>query len=157
MLVRSFVIVAVVLTTPTLAAEQMAKSGSFKTPSAFKGIEQAQQTGGRTLSHGVVYGIVTDDNPLHIKTANCPYISEVSGDTVSLVGKCAWTDGEDDIFTEWHTTFPASLGVADGAQTFTGGSGKFSGIQGSNPFHCQLAGKEGQFICTQSWTYELAK
>jgi len=157
MLVRSLVIATVALITPTLAAEQMAKSGSFKTPSAFKGIEQAQQTGGRTLSHGVVYGIVTEDNPLHIKTANCPYISEVSGDTVSLVGKCAWTDGEDDIFTEWRTTFPASLGVADGAQSFTGGSGKFSGIQGSNPFHCQLAGKEGQFICTQSWTYELAK
>ena len=108
-------------------------------------------------SHGVTYGIITEDNPLHIKTANCPYISEISGDTVSLVGKCAWTDGEDDIFTEWHTTFPASKGVADGAQTFTGGSGKFSGIQGSNPFQCRLAGKEGQFLCTQSWTYDLAK
>ena len=32
-----------------------------------------------------------------------------------------------------------------------------SGIQGSNPFQCQLAGKEGQFLCTQSWTYQLAK
>ena len=84
----------------------MAKSGSFKAASAFKGIEEAQQTGGHTLSHGVTYGIVTEDNPLHIKTANCPYISEVSGDTVSLVGKCAWTDGEDDIFTEWHTSQP---------------------------------------------------
>jgi hypothetical protein len=113
--------------------------------------------GGHTLSHGVTYGIITEDNPLHIKTANCPYISEISGDTISLVGKCAWTDGEDDIFTEWHTTFPASKGVADGAQTFTGGSGKFSGIQGSNPFQCRLAGKEGQFLCTQSWIYELAK
>ncbi len=100
---------------------------------------------------------ITEDNPLHIKTANCPYISEISGDTISLVGKCAWTDGEDDIFTDFHTTFPASKGVADGAQTFTGGSGKFSGIQGSNPFQCRLAGKEGQFLCTQSWTYELTK
>jgi hypothetical protein len=63
MLVRSFVIAAVVLSTPALAAEQMAKSGSFKAPSAFKGIEQTQQTGRRTLSHGVVYGIVTEDNP----------------------------------------------------------------------------------------------
>jgi hypothetical protein len=156
-LVRSLVIGTLALSAPTLAAEQPAKSGSFKTASAFKGIEEAQQTGGHTLSHGVTYGIITEDNPLHIKTANCPYISEVSGDIVSLVGKCAWTDGEDDIFTEWHTTFPASKGVADGAQTFTGGSGKFSGIQGSNPFRCQLAGKEGQFLCTQTWTYELAK
>ena len=155
MLVRSVLIVTIILATPTLAAEQMAKSGSFITASSFKGIEQAQQTGGRTLSHGVVYGIVTEDNPLHIRTANCPYISEVSGDTVSLVGKCAWTDGEDDIFTDWNTTFLASKGLANGAQTFTGGSGKFSGIQGSNPFQCQLVGKEGQFLCTQNWTYQL--
>ena len=83
-LVRLLVIATVALTTPAVAAEQAAKSGSFKTASAFKGIEQAQQTGGHTLSHGVVYGIVTEDNPLHIRTANCPYISEVSGDTVSL-------------------------------------------------------------------------
>ena len=158
MLVRSLLIATVALTTPTLAAEQMAKSGSFKAASAFKGIEEAQQIGGHTLSHGVTYGIVTEDNPLHIKTANCPCISEISGDTVSLVGKCAWTDGEDDIFLGGTATrFPASKGVADGAQTFTGGSGKFSGIQGSNPFQCQLAGKEGQFLCTQSWTYQLAK
>ena len=111
MLVRSLLIATMTLATPTLAAEQMAKSGSFITASAFKGIEQAQQTGGHTLSHGVVYGIVTEDNPLHIRTANCPYISEVSGDTVSLVGKCAWTDGEDDIFTDWNTTFLASKGL----------------------------------------------
>jgi hypothetical protein len=84
MLVRSVLIATLTLATPTLAAEQMAKSGSFITASAFKGIEQTQQMGGHTLSHGVVYVIVTEDNPLHIKTANCPYISEVSGDTVSL-------------------------------------------------------------------------
>ena len=78
MLVRSLVIATVALTAPTLAAEQMAKSGSFKSASAFKGIEEVQQTGGHTLSHGVTYGIITEDNPLHIKTANCPYISEIS-------------------------------------------------------------------------------
>jgi hypothetical protein len=62
MLVRSLLIATMTLATPTLAAEQMAKSGSFISASAFKGIEQAQQTGGHTLSHGVVYGIVTEDN-----------------------------------------------------------------------------------------------
>jgi hypothetical protein len=38
-LVRSLVIGTLALSAPTLAAEQIAKSGSFKTPSAFKGIE----------------------------------------------------------------------------------------------------------------------
>jgi hypothetical protein len=48
---RSPVIMAVLaLITPALAAE-LPKSGSFKTPSAFKGIEQATQVGGRVLSH----------------------------------------------------------------------------------------------------------
>ena len=69
MLVRSVFIATLTLATPTLAAEQMAKSGSFITASSFKGIEQAQQTGGHTLSHGVVYGIVTEDKncklPVH--------------------------------------------------------------------------------------------
>src|SRR5215472_13208780 len=134
MLLRSLLVATITLATPTLAAEQLAKSGSFKTPSAFKGIEQGETTGGHTLSHGVVYGIVTEDNPLHIKTANCPYISEVDGDTVTLRGECAWTDGQDNIFTEWNAKFSASKGVSDGAQTFIGGSGKFNGIQGSNPF-----------------------
>ena len=49
MLVRSLLIATMTLATPTLAAEQMAKSGSFITASSFKGIEQAQQTGGHTL------------------------------------------------------------------------------------------------------------
>ena len=115
------------------------------------------QAGGRVLSHGVVYGIVTEDNPLQIKTADCPYISEIDGDTVKLIGECAWTDGTDNIFTEWHTTFSATKGAATGTQNFTGGSGKFKGIQGNNPFECQVIGKEGQFTCTQSWTYQLPK
>ena len=100
MLLRSIAIAALAVATPALGAEQIAKSGSFKTLAPFKGIEETQQTGGRTLSHGVTYGIVTEDNPLHIKTANCPYVSEINGDMVSLAGRCVWTDGEDDIFTE---------------------------------------------------------
>jgi hypothetical protein len=59
MLVRSVFIATLTLATPTLGAEQMAKSGSFITASSFKGIEQVQQIGGHTFSHGVVYGIVT--------------------------------------------------------------------------------------------------
>jgi len=43
MLLRSLVVAKMALTAPTLAGEQMAKSGSFKTASAFKGIEQARQ------------------------------------------------------------------------------------------------------------------
>ena len=115
-------VVAVLLLDASLAYSADApKSGNFKTARAFKGIEELSQVGGRIMSHGVVYGIVTEENPLHIKTAKCPYISEIDGDTVTLKGECAWTDGEDNIFTEWSTKFSATKGDSDGAQTFTGG------------------------------------
>jgi hypothetical protein len=69
MLLRSLLIATVALASLTLAAEQIAKSGNFKTASAFKGIEEAQQTGGHTLSHGAIHEIVTEDNPLQPRNA----------------------------------------------------------------------------------------
>jgi hypothetical protein len=45
---------------PNIGARTNGETGSFITASSFKGIEQAQQTGGHMLSHGVVYGIVTE-------------------------------------------------------------------------------------------------
>jgi hypothetical protein len=152
---RSVIIIATLaLITPVLAADPP-KSGSFKTASAFKAVEETTSVGDKhTLSHGTAWGVVTDDNPLRIKTAMCPYISEVNGDTISFNGRCAWSDADGDkIFTEW--TSKMTFAGGDGAQPFTGGSGKFSGIQGSNPFQCQIVGKEGQFTCTQQWTYQL--
>jgi hypothetical protein len=155
---RSFVvIVALALTTPALAAEP-SKSGSFNTISGFKAVEETTQVGDKhALGHGIAWGIVTDDNPLNIKAAMCPYISELNGDTILFNGRCAWSDGDgDQIFTEWTGKFSVSARTGEGAQTFTGGSGKFSGIQGSNPFKCQIVGAKGQFACRQQWTYQLS-
>jgi hypothetical protein len=141
----------------SLAAD-LPKSGSFKTPSGFKAVDEATQVGDkRTFSHGVAWGIVTEDNPLHIKTAMCPYVSDADGDTISFNGRCAWSDAEgDQILTEWTAKFSISARAGEGDQIFTGGSGKFSGIKGSNPFKCQIVGDKGQFTCTQQWTYQLA-
>jgi hypothetical protein len=84
-------------------------------------------------------------------------IDAALSETPASIPACAFhTTAAKDIFTDWNTTFSASKGLCNGVQTFTGGSGKFSGIiQGSNPFQCQLVGKEGQFLCTQNWTYQL--
>ena len=151
-------VVAVLLLDASLAYSADApKSGNFKTTSAFKGIEESSQFGGRIMSSRGSLWHCHRGKPTPIKTAKCPYISEIDGDTVTLKGECAWTDGEDNIFTEWSTKFSATKGDSDGAQTFTGGSGKFSGIQGGNPFKCQVVGKEGQFTCIQNWTFQLSK
>ena len=62
------------------ATEPRAKSGSFKTESGFKGVEDMIPVDEKhTYNHGVTWGIVPNDNPPRIKTAICPYISEPGG------------------------------------------------------------------------------
>jgi len=98
----------------------------------------------------------TDDNPLHIKTAMCPYISEQNGDTTSFNGRCAWSDTDgDQVFSEWTAKLSISSGACEGPQTITGGSGKFRGIQGSIPFQCRAVSDKGQFTSALQWTYQL--
>ena len=102
------------------------------------------------------WNIVVGDNPLHIRTATCPYISEETGDSATTNGRCAWSDPDgDQIFTEWTAKMSISNGACEGPQTITGGSGKFRGIQGNVPFQCQLVGDKGQFTATQQWTYQI--
>ena len=147
---------AVGTTTMSMAAEPLAKSGSFKTESGFKSVEDMIQVGEKhTYSHGVTWGIVSNDNPLRIKTAMCPYISELAGDTSTFDGRCTWSDADGDkIFTTWSGKFSAT-GAGGGPQTITGGTGKFSSIQGTNPFQCQALNDKGQLACTQQWDYRL--
>jgi hypothetical protein len=123
-MLRSFIMIAALgLSVPALAAE-LPKSGSTKTASAWKAVGETTQIGGRALSHGMLWGIVIDDNPLHIKTAMCPYISEENGGTSSFSGRCAWSDADgDQIFSEWTAKLSISTGACEGPQTITGGSG----------------------------------
>jgi len=140
------------LVIPATAAEPV-KSGSYKTQTGFKAIEEMIQVGDKhSFTHGVVWGIVSGDGPLHVGTAMCPYINEMNGDTITFQGRCAWSDADGDkIFTEWSGKFSASTGAGDGQQPITGGTGKFSGIQGAAPFHCQALNDKGQFNCSQEW------
>lgn len=152
-------VLAIGATMPAAAAEPVAKSGSFKTQGGFKAVEEAMQVGEKhTYSHGVAWGVVSGaSGPLRVATAMCPYISEVTGDTIAFQGKCVWSDTDGDkIFSEWSGKFSASSGAGDGPQSITGGTGKFSGIQGTAPFQCQVLNDKGQFNCSQQWSYQLA-
>jgi hypothetical protein len=135
------------------AAEPPVKSGSYKTQGGFKAVEETTQVGEKhTLSHGVAWGVVSGEGPLHIGTAMCPYISEATAGTINFQGKCVWSDADGDkIFTEWTGKFSASTGAGNGPQTITGGTGKFSGVQGTSPFQCQALNDKGQFTCSQQW------
>jgi len=152
-------VLAIGLTMPVVAAEPLAKSGSFKTQGGFKAIQETMQVGEKhSYSHGVVWGVVSGaSDPLRVGTAMCPYINEVIGDTITFQGKCVWSDTDGDkIFTEWSGKFSASTGAGDGPQSITGGTGKFGGIQGTAPFQCQALNDKGQFNCSQQWSYQLA-
>jgi len=147
-------IAALALTTSALAAE-LPKSGSFSTAMGGTVIGETIQAGGRTLGYGSHSNVIVGDNPLHIRGSKCPYISEQSGDTVSVNGRCAWSDADgDQIFSEWSVKCSVSTGSCQGPQTFTGGSGKFRDIRGSNPPQCQMLNAT-QFTCTNQWTYQL--
>jgi len=100
--------------------------------------------------------VVGDLGALQITTAMCPYISEMSGDTIAFRGECVWSDASGDkIFTEWSGKISMTTGTGSGPQTMTGGTGKFAGIQGSLPFECQALNDKGQLSCTQQWDYQL--
>jgi hypothetical protein len=62
----------------------------------------------------------------------------VIGDTIPFQGKCVWSDTDGNkIFTEWSGKCSASTGTGDGPKSITGGTGKFSGIEGAAPFQGQ--------------------
>ena len=48
-------------------------------------------------------------------------------------------------------------GALDGMNNITGGTGKFDGIQGQAPFHCQFLNDQNQAMCTVQFEYQLAK
>ena len=112
------------------------------------------------LSHGLYWSVVFGDNLLRLKAGMCPYISEQIGNIVSANGGCAWNDGGgDQIFTEFKGKLDITTGKYVGeSQTITGGTGKFTGIQGDIPHECEgvdstAPGTQG--TCVQHFSYRL--
>jgi hypothetical protein len=74
---------------------------------------------------------------------------------LSAKGQCTWTDADGDkIFNDWTGAADAN-GVLAGMNQLTGGTGKFSGIQGKGPFQCKALNANGQYVCTQEFEYRL--
>jgi hypothetical protein len=143
-----------------VAGEPLPKSGAFHITGGFKTVVSENIVLGDQHSYGTAtaWGVVAGDGgPLHLVTAFCPHISETTADKIADTGKCAWVDAEGDkVLTEWSGEFLLKTGAGGGPQTITGGTGKFSGIQGSAPFKCQALSDKMQFTCTAEWTYKLS-
>ena len=140
-------------------AQQLTKSGRFTVQSGWKAIgETTQVAEGRTYGSGNLWGVVFNVDgagPLNWGTGVCPYILEVKGGALSAQGHCSWGDASGDkIFTEFTGSMPPNAAF-DGLHKITGGTGKFSGIQGNARFHCKALNASGQYACTQRFDYRL--
>ena len=166
MLLRPLMIVPVLgvgLAMPVAAQQNnpLPSSGTFKLHSGWKGIgETTKISEDHTFGSGNFWGVSFNDagsGPLHVGPVVCAYTLDTVGGAGTLQGACAWGDADGDkIFTSYVGKVSTS-GALDGMNNITGGTGKFDGIQGRAPFHCQFLNDQSQAMCTQQFEYQLAK
>jgi hypothetical protein len=135
-------------------------SGNFNTHTGGKivgeNIEVAQN---HIFAAGNYWGAIFNDagsGPLHMGANICPYVIDTMNGAGTGQGVCSFGDANGDkIFTSWSAKVLPS-GSMDGTNTITGGTGKFAGIRGEAPFHCQFLSDKGHAACAQQWRYEIA-
>ena len=147
-----------VFCTPT-TAQQLPKSGTFTIHSGFKAVgETVQPAEGRVYGAGVFWGVAFNDKgtgPLHNGPAVCSYTLEIIGSGLTAKGQCTWSDLDGDKIFNDYTGSVEPTGLFEGLNQFTGGTGKYAGIQGKAPFHCRTLNANGQYACTQEFEYRL--
>jgi hypothetical protein len=132
----------------TAEAQQLPKSGKYKGTYA-----SHSAGGGQTFelekdhvfflgsSHGVFLNDVADGF-LDKTEVTCALADDLVGGVASaLHGYCIVTDKDGDKAFLMHQGKGAEPGRTDGTFQWTGGTGKFMGIQGNNAYHVTQIGK----------------
>jgi hypothetical protein len=156
---------AILIAVPAFAQETNAlpPSGSFKTHAGFKAngdsVEVAKD---HILTGGLAWGVTYNDagsGPLQMGPAVCGYAIEIIKGAGTGEGECTWSDadGKSKIFTRFSGKISPSGVFAGPDHIITGGTGRYSGIEGRAPFHCQLLNDKGQYACSQDWEYRITK
>ena len=144
--------VAIVLLLGTHAEAQLAKkgtySGRFSWSTHGKTVEMAP---GHEVFSGKFAGVFNNDEGkgfLHESSWVCPGVNETKNDvTQSGKGYCLVTDTDGDkAFLSWGGGKATKPGKANGKFEWTGGTGKYAGITGSNTY-------SGTFILPTSEGY----
>jgi hypothetical protein len=138
------------LLTAPAAAQQPAKSGKYAGKYTFHAVAEALHT--YELEKGHVFLIVYNhgvflndaaDGFLDKTEVTCPVVEDiVNGLDTANHGVCIMTDKDGDkAFFVWRGKSTAP-GAYAGTFEWTGGTGKYSGLQGNNNWHGTAIGKE---------------
>lgn len=139
-------------------AQALPKSGSISFHTGWKDTFEANEVADKRY-HGLDRSVGTTFNdkgsgPLHLGPADCAGAFMVIEGSGTNKGYCAFGDADGDrVFTEFTGTISPT--GAEGTNTLTGGTGKYSGITGSGPWKCKASGKNGQLQCAQRLDYRL--
>ncbi|HTS51913.1 MAG TPA: hypothetical protein VMH26_01455 [Burkholderiales bacterium] len=142
-----------------IAAEALPKSGSISVHSGYWAVGEAVTVAEKHVQgHGNNRGITFNDKgsgPLHLGPTDCFYTFYTAVDRTKVKGYCTFGDADGDrIFTDFSGAFQSD-GYVQGMHDVDGGTGKYSGIQGSMTFKCKYSGGNGELECTQRLDYRL--
>jgi hypothetical protein len=148
------VLFAVALLGAPAAAQQSAKSGSYKGKFAAHlpgGVEQIYELEkGHVFILGPFHGVFLNDVAdgfLDKTEVICPRALDIVGGLIITGhGYCTMTDRDGDkAFVAWEQGKDTSPGTGGGTLKWTGGTGKYSGLQGNGTFHYTggMIGKTG--------------
>ena len=140
-------------------AQSLAKSGTGTIHSAYKGEGITTPIGdNRMYWTGAYWGFSFNDEGkgvLHEVAWHCPAITDIHNNRLTTKGTCALTDKDGDkLYSDWTGKGPVG-GEFAGKVTLSGGTGKYTGIQGGWDFQCWGVGDDGQLHCRQKYTYKL--
>ena len=141
-------------------AQQLPKSGSINWRTGWKLVAEALPVADKTVQgHGMVVGVTFNDKgagPLHLGPADCFFTFFVIDGKGTNSGYCAFGDADGDrIFTQFTGNVGLPNGYDEGTNVIAGGTGKYTGIQGSGPWKCKSAGANGESQCAQRLDYRL--
>jgi hypothetical protein len=149
---------ALLVTSPPLgAAEELAKRGTY---SALYGwtysatVHQLEE--GHIFIHDVYKGTFFNDAGkgfLHKASMVCPAVTDLKNGRGTARGYGIFTDKDGDkAFIDWKGTIDPETGFS-GTYKWTGGTGKYTGIQGNSTFRASLIGKttEGFGVLKGEW------
>lgn len=142
----------IVFNTSNAKADSATLHSGWKSVGEWREVEE-----GRSYWLGIHWGVshnVNGEGMGHEMAWNCPAAAQIVDGNLDSHGFCIMVDLDGDkIFAEFEGK--AVLGEPfRGYQDYTGGSGKYEGIEGGHAFDCRAIGT-GQFACRQDIEYTL--